>query len=166
MPTYNGHKITSTHVNLKSAKLRDPPTEANQTPEIKVPDAYNVRTANKHIVLTYLTKCLTFSKPISCFDVSIVTNILLVCCARTIFVFNTETNILKEEVFLFNKMGKTGGAVHRGDIRCCAVDIKGQLAVTGGEDKRIIIWDLQTWKSIKYFILIGLSKAIKALFTK
>lgn len=164
MPTYNGHKITNNHEHINSAKIRSVQVEANQTHEIKVPDAYmngqNVRTSNRHVLLAYLTKCLTFSKPISCFDVSIVTNILLVCCGRTIFVFNTETNILKEE------MGKSGGAVHRAEIICCAIDIKGQLAATGGDDKRIIIWDLQTWRSIKYFILIGFSKAIKAPFTK
>lgn len=50
-------------------------------------------------------------------------------------------------------MGKIGGSVHRSDIRACCMDIKGEWAATCGEDKRIIIWDLQKWKANKYYML-------------
>jgi hypothetical protein len=47
-------------------------------------------------------------------------------------------------------MGKIGGATHRSEIRDCALDIMGTMGVTCGEDKRIIVWDLQRWKAAKY----------------
>jgi hypothetical protein len=46
-------------------------------------------------------------------------------------------------------MGKTGGSTHKADIKGCSMNIQGSLGATCGEDKRIIVWDLKTWKALK-----------------
>ena len=146
MPSFNGHSINTGNVRIPSAKA---PSRAVTTEGIKIQDQYlqqgkqTVRVANRHIVITTLKQSLKFDVNVSCFDISLVSKLLMVCAGKIVYVFNSETNILK------NQMGKIGGAVHRSDIRNCALDIQGTMGVTCGDDKRIIIWDLEKWKAAK-----------------
>ncbi len=139
MPTFNGKGTR-----IQSAKR--PFTQEG----IKIKDSYltqgntQIRVPNRHIVITTLKQSLKFNLSVTCFDISLVTNILLVCAGKIVYVFNSETLVLK------NILGKVG-ATHKSDIRDCSVDVQGILGVTCGEDKRIILWDLEKWKAIKYF---------------
>jgi hypothetical protein len=151
MPVYNGHSLITQNARIPTAKQ---PNRPISNEGIKVQDSYlsqgnnTIRIANRHIVITTIKQSLKFDLTVTCFDISLVSKILFVCAGKLVYVFNCETNILK------NQMGKVGGAVHKTDIRNCALDITGTLGVTCGDDKRIIIWDLVKYKALKYLLLM------------
>ncbi|KAI8894447.1 WD40-repeat-containing domain protein [Globomyces pollinis-pini] len=148
MPTYNGHSITYGTIRINSAK----PRETKQVVDdvdlgARVPDAYlggkNIKVANRHIVIVTLKRSLRFDTTVTCFDVNLVTGLLMVCSGKMIYVVNIETNVIKAE------MGKLGGSIHKGEIKDCAMDISGVLGVTCGDDKRILVWDLRQFRALK-----------------
>ncbi|KAJ3334647.1 hypothetical protein HDU91_002620 [Kappamyces sp. JEL0680] len=129
-------------------------------PGVRVGDGFlggkNIRVANRHIVVTTLKKSLKFDSVISSFDVNLTAKLILLGVGRIVYCVNLETNILKAE------MGKTGGSAHKGDIKGCCTNIPGTLGATCGEDRRVIVWDLQTWRANKYdgVLTVGSWRAI------
>jgi hypothetical protein len=62
---------------------------------------HTVRVANRHIVITTLKQSLKFDLNVNCFDISLVAKLLFVCAGKIIYIFNSETNILKNEVSVY-----------------------------------------------------------------
>ena len=161
MPFYDGHAVVSRLTSPKSTESSKSRSDNNEG--VRVSDAYlgdNVRVANRHIVITNLLKSLKFESKISCFDINLPMQLILLAVGRMVYVVNLETNILKAEMGIsfkikFNaifKKGKSGGSCHKEEIRGCAMDLAGKLGATCGEDKRIIVWDLNHYKASKYAI--------------
>ena len=110
---------------------------------IKIKDSYlsqgntQIRVPNRHIVITTLKQSLKFNLSVTCFDISLVTNILLVCAGKIVNIFNSDTI----------SWGKVG-ATHKSDIRDCSVDVQGVLCVV-----KISVSSFGIWKSGKRILI-------------
>ncbi|KAI8908947.1 WD40-repeat-containing domain protein [Gorgonomyces haynaldii] len=126
MPTYTGHSIV---------------THTGRVETLDQSFGKNIRVANRKIVVTTLKKSLRFDVDISCFDINAKFGIMAVCAGRTISIINLETLVLR------NQLGKAGGNLHKNGINGCSINLQGTHIATCGNDKRIIVWSMETWKA-------------------
>ncbi|KAI9168516.1 hypothetical protein H9P43_007889 [Blastocladiella emersonii ATCC 22665] len=114
-----------------------PPPPAAAASAIKVEDASTkggFRIAGRRLVSCYLHSCLALDSLIACFDIHVGTARVALCTGRIIHMWSTDRNAV-----IFS-LGKAVG--HRADIRCCVFNPIGTVLLTGGEDGRVILWNL------------------------
>jgi hypothetical protein len=103
MPLYNGHSITTADARIPSA-TREKQYRPITNEGVKIQDSYlsqgknTIRIANRHVIITTLKQSLKFDLDVTCFDISLASRLLFVCSGKVVYVFNSETNILKNEV--------------------------------------------------------------------
>ncbi|ORZ36377.1 WD40-repeat-containing domain protein [Catenaria anguillulae PL171] len=110
---------------------------SNQGP-IKVPDASTkggqYRIAGRRLVTTFLNSVLVLDTQISCFDLHMFSGKYALCTGKLIHIYSVARGAITAT------LGNTVG--HRSEIRSCGFNATGSLLITGGEDGRIVIWNL------------------------
>ncbi|KAJ3351217.1 U3 snoRNP protein [Allomyces javanicus] len=105
---------------------------------VKVQDASTqggtYRVAGRRLVTAMLHSCLVLDSFIACFDLHPAIGKAALCAGKLAHIYDLEDNTVAFT------LGKAGG--HRLPIRSCAFNASGTLLATGGEDSRIVVWNL------------------------
>ncbi|KAJ3153099.1 hypothetical protein HDU89_000727 [Geranomyces variabilis] len=104
----------------------------------------NVRIAGRMIVTTTLKRSLAVDVPIANFDVSLAANLLAMCVGRIVYLWALDT------LSVLHKFGRNVGNANKVEtVRDCSFNANGTLLVAGGDDMRIVVWNVKNFKSEK-----------------